>query len=250
MRYSKDVKEKVRLLRSTGKTYTEIMCALGVQIPKNTLSNWCSDVRLPLDYIEKIKNLNAESFNKARKIAWASNKIKQENLLQKLEQDNKALPQKIGDKDVLKMLLSILYLGEGSKWKSHSGAVLGSSDPNIITLYTTLLKLCYGIQADQLKCRISYRADQDINQLQQYWSDTTRIPLKNFYRTTPDPRTIGKPTQQKEYKGVCVVSGPGTKIQLELELIPKIILSGLLHNGSASEWHSLGGGPIPPRSTT
>lgn len=251
MRAFSHLKEKVKSLRATGKTYAEIMCELAVKIPKSTLSDWCSGVQLPAEYDEKLKTLTSSNFNKARAIAWASNQLKQDNLLLQLENDNGELIRKIkDDKNVLKTLLAFLYLGEGSKWKSHSGGVLGSSDPNIIQLYTTLLKICYGIQTEQLKCRISYRADQDIHELQQYWSDIVGIPMHNFYRTKPDPRTVGKPTKRKEYKGVCVIFGVGTRIQLELELIPKLLLTGLLHNGSASEWHSLSGGSIPPRSTT
>ena len=45
--------------------------------------------------------------------------------------------------------------------------MLGSSDPTIMLLYIKLLRLCYGIIAVQMKCRISYRADQDIKN----WND-------------------------------------------------------------------------------
>ena len=125
------------------------------------------------------------------------------------------------------MLLAFLYLGEGSKWHSHKGLTLGSSSENIILLYIKLLNVCYKIDPKNLKCRVSYRADQNINKLERYWSRATSIPLKNFYKTIPDPRTIGKPTKKKSYKGVCVVMTGHTDIQLELEMIPEIILKGL-----------------------
>lgn len=121
----------------------------------------------------------------------------------------------------------MLYLGEGSKWKSHRGLALGSSDPQIIKLYIGLLNRCYGLKLEQMKIRVSYRADQNIDLLQNYWSKITKIPKRNFYKTIPDPRTIGKPTKNKQYKGVCVIYCSGTDIQLELELIPKLILQCL-----------------------
>lgn len=141
--------------------------------------------------------------------------------------NNDNLSQKLQDKDVLKMLLAVLYFGEGAKWKSHHGLMLGSSDPNLVCLYINLLRECYGINSKSLKCRVSYRADQNINSLQRYWSRVTSIPISNFYKTIPDPRTIGRPTRRKEYKGVCVIMCGGTHTQLELEMIPKIILKGL-----------------------
>ena len=222
-----EIKAQVRKLRSKAYTYSEIMETLNISVPKSTISNWCHDVILPAWYQKKIDKLNVKSFSKAQKMAWVSNKMKRERFLRGLVRHNDHLIKKLGDKDVLKMLLSILYLGEGSKWKSHSGLVLGSSDPNIILLYMRLLSICYDITPKSLKCRISYRADQNIDYLQKYWSHITTIPLKNFYKTIPDPRTIGKPTKKKDYMGVCVVSCGGTHIQLELEAIPKIILRGL-----------------------
>lgn len=227
MKYNAELIKRVRKLRSHGQTYTEIMQGLNLKIPKSTISSWCKDVILPAWYQNKVNGLNRQNFSKAQKMAWASNKIKRERFLRALLTNNNHLTKRLRDKDILKMLLSILHLGEGSKWRSHSGLVLGSSDPDIVRLYIRLLYLCYGIKPEQLKCRISYRADQNIRALQTYWSRVTSIPIVNFYKTTPDPRTIGKPTKKKDYKGVCVVSSAGSHIQLELEAIPKIILKGL-----------------------
>lgn len=226
-RYEGNIKKRVLVLRSQGKTYSEIMRVLGIKMPKSTLSNWCSNVTLPEWYHDKINQLNAQNFSKVRKIAMTANKLKQKVLLDELAETNRYLKDKLGSNDVLKMLLAVLYLGEGSKWRSHRGLMLGSSDPNIIRLYIRLLQLCYGITPEKLSCRVSYRADQDIRLLEKYWAHVTSISLKNFYKTIPDPRTVGRPTKQKDYKGVAVISCAGTRIQLELEMIPKIILEGL-----------------------
>lgn len=227
MIHDKQIKEKVKHLRSRGRTYSEILKDLKIFIPKSTLSYWCNDVVLSSSYKDRINKLNIKNFNKAQKMAWASNKLKREKLLRELLENNEYLIEKLKDKDVLKMLLSVLYIAEGSKWKSHHGLMLGNSDSNIIKLYICLLDLCYGIKPEKLKCRISYRADQDISFLQRYWSRITHIPIKNFYKTKPDPRTLGRSTRKKDYKGVCVIFCGGTDIQLELEAIPKIILKGL-----------------------
>lgn len=220
-------RNKARTLRSEGKTYSEIMSILGIRLPKSTISDWCSNVPLPSWYTEKILKINNKNFNKAQKMAWASNKIKRERLLKNLLDNIEHLKHRIKDRDILKMLLAMLYLGEGSKWKYHSGLMLGSSDPEIINLYIKLLNICYDISTEKLHCRVSYRADQNIKRLEKYWSKITSIPLKNFYKTIPDPRTVGKPTKNKDYKGVCVITCAGTHIQLELEAIPKLVLKGL-----------------------
>jgi len=225
MVYEKQLKKQVRDLRVKGRTYSEIKTSLKIKIPKSTLSNWCNGIILPKWYQGKINALNLMNSEKARKIALLTNKIKREILIKQLRNSNKYLSQKIKDKDVLKIILAILYLAEGAKWKSHRGLMLGNTDPTIIKLYIRLLRKCYNIKSENLKCRISYRADQDIVSLQKYWSRLTSIPLKNFYKTKSDPRTIGKPTKKKNYKGVCVLTCKGTNIQLELEMIPMLIMA-------------------------
>lgn len=227
IRHSASLKEQVRILRSSGKTYSEITKELEISIPKSTISSWCNKIILPIWYQNKVDELNKKSFSKAQKMAWVSNKIKRERFLEKLIENKEVILRKLNDQQTLKLLLSMLYLGEGSKWKSHRGLMLGSSDPNIIKLYIRLLETCYGVISKNLRCRVSYRADQDISVLQKYWSKITLVPLSNFYKTKPDPRTIGKPTKNKNYMGVCVITCGGTHIQLELEAIPKIILKGL-----------------------
>lgn len=221
------LKEEAKKLRKQGKTYSEIINTLSIKIPKSTMAVWCRNVKLPDLYWKRLDKINKYNHIKARKAAWLANKQKQERFISKLIKDNEILKYKTKDRDILRIILAILHLGEGAKWKTHRGLQLGSSEPEIISLYTKLLNLCYGIKPNQLKCRISYRADQDLRSLERFWSKVTNIPLINFYKSKPDPRTIGKITKNKNYKGVCVISCAGTHIQLELEEIPRIILKGL-----------------------
>ena len=58
------------------------------------------------------------------------------------------------------------------------------------------------------------------------WSKATGLNKNQFYKTKPDARTIGKPTRNKNYKGVCVISCAGTKIQVELKEISKMFSMG------------------------
>src|SRR3989338_7206902 len=222
--HDKTLRIEVRELRSQGKTYSEIEKTLGIIVPKSTLSDWCNNVELPGWYEQKVMELNRKSLSKAQKYSLVSNKIKREKFFEKIIKSNQQVVKRISNKDALRTVLSILYLGEGEKCKSHRRLMLGSSDEKIVKLYIQLLRICYGINPRSLKCRISYRADQNIQALQRYWSRVTSIPRGNFYKTKPDPRTVGKPTKRKDYKGVCVVTYGRTDIQLELETIPKLIL--------------------------
>ncbi len=241
MGYPEQVKKTARKLRAKGKTFSEIKKQLGLKIPKSTVSDWCSDVKLPKWYSKKLALLNTTSLNKAQKMSLVSNQIKRERFIKEIRIKNKEIIKQVtSNANSLKVLLAFLYLGEGAKWKSHRGLMLGSSNPIIINLYINLLKKCYGIMPNKLKCRISYRADQNIKELENYWSRITSVPSQNFYKTKPDPRTIGKITKNKDYKGVCVVTCAGTDIQLELEEIVKIISRAISSFGRAFPWHGKG----------
>lgn len=220
-------RNKIIKLRKKGKSYSEIQKILNNRIPKSTLSYWCNKLILDKNSLHRLEKMKQRNLIKARVLAVLQNKKKQEMLLKEIENGISHMKNMTSNKDILKMLLAFLHLGEGAKWKSHRGLMLGSSDPTIIQLYMKFLKICYGIDKDKLRCRISYRADQDIRKLERYWAKITGVSLNNFYKTIPDPRTIGKVTRRKDYKGVCVVTCSGTRIQLELEMIPKIILAGL-----------------------
>lgn len=224
---NKDIKSAARKLRSLGKTYSEINKELKIKVAKSTLSGWCAGVKLPASYEEKVQKINKNNFSVVQKLGAEARLIKKIKLLKEIEIKNKSLTPFLKNKNVLKAVLAMLHLGEGAKWKSHRGLMLGSSDPDIIRLYIKLLKICYGKKNIDMCCRVSYRADQDIELLEEYWRKITSIPKGNFYKTKPDPRTVGKPTKNKDYKGVCVITSAGTEIQLELESIAKIILKNI-----------------------
>lgn len=243
-----ELRERVIILRKKGKTYSEIQREVKVLIPKSTLSSWCRKIILPYWYRKKIAAINNINIVKAQNIAQLQNKKKRDGFLKKIRTEANIVLKRF-NQEGLKIALAMLYLGEGAKWKGHSGLLLGSSGPELVLLYILLLKKCYNIGTDQLKCRISYRSDQDIKELEKYWSGITGIPLKNFYKTKPDPRTKGKKTQKVDYKGVCVITCAGAKIQIELEELAKLLLKNLRARssvGRARAWHARGSGVRDP----
>lgn len=215
---NQQLRKKVAHLRSQGKTYQEINTILGVDIPKSTLAYWCKNIPTPDFYEQKVREINLNNLKNARKLAILTNKKKQEELVKKLLNKNKFLVTHL-NKDVCKLLLSILYLGEGAKHKGTRSLRLGSSSPLIIRLYLKLLKKCFPVVKEKFRVVIQCRADQNIEYLEKFWQSVTNIDKSQFYKTRIDKRTVGKKTLKKDYKGVCVIMYFNTKIQLEIELL-------------------------------
>lgn len=219
MRYSHLIINRARILRSEGASFDIIRNKIGIQIPKATLSHWCRGIPLPEKQVESNKLAQLAHLHRARLLSVEQKCTDSENQLKRITKQSRTIVAKLQTKEACLLALAMLYLGEGAKAKGHSGLLLGSSDPNIIQLYIMLLEQCYSLTVNDLRCRISYRADQDIHELQQYWSAVTGIPLIHFYKTTPDQRTVGKPTKRVEYRGVCVISCRGRIHQLELQQV-------------------------------
>lgn len=224
-KYTLQTIDKVKKLRSLGKTYGEIIKLLGFTVPKSTLSYWCEDVALPLDYTKRIAKLNINNLNKGRQIAMLMNKIKRERLLKEINENNLPLAKNITNREIAKVALAMLCLGEASKYnpKTRTSFSLGSSDNRIIILFLELIKICFNFDIEKVRCTVQCRADQNIKELENYWLKVTKVPKRLFYKSRIDPRTKGKPTKNKKYKGVLRVDYFDRKVQFELESLANLI---------------------------
>lgn len=225
--YKKTLIFQAKQLRKKGLTYNEINKDLGTRILKNTLSYWCKDIILPNWYRDKLIKINKKNLIKARTAAININKIKRKKFLLFLKEKNLPLVEKINT-SLQKLLLSILYLGEGAKSLIASTLTLGSSNALIVKLYLKLLKNCYPIDNSKFRVRIQCRFDQNIKNLEDYWRNVTKIDKKQFYPTYIDQRTKGKPTLKKDYKGVCTIHYFDKKIQLELIFLANAIIEKII----------------------
>ena len=173
---------------------------------------------LPDFYEEKIKKINRISFRKAVRMARKVNKKKLEWRLKVLREKNRHLLNLI-DRDVGVLMLAMLYICEGSKYPTTRQVKFGSSHPGIVRLFLVLLRGCFNLDKSKFRGRVHCRADQNIKSLERYWSNVSDVPLDKFRKALIGKRTIGKPTQNKEYKGVFVISYFDTDIQLELQFL-------------------------------
>lgn len=228
-RYSKKDIEKVVALRKTGKTYQEINDELGMKIPKSTFSSWFKELVLSPSSQRKLSMNISNKLAIARIKAVEANKTIRDNFRCSIKDINTPICKRISDPEVAKIALSMLCLGEASKSTSSSGFYLGNSDPRIVILFIKLLKCCFKTNDSKFRFTIQCRADQDTELLEEYWRKILGVEKGQFYKARIDPRTVGKPTQNNNYKGVLRVDYIDKKVQLELES-----LADLLYNQAVS----------------
>jgi hypothetical protein len=194
-------------------------------IAKNTLSGWVKDIRLAESQRRRIKERERAGAAMGRALAIKANRTKIEQWKQKIK--NKVrhfskLPLK--NKKMAKLICAVMYVCEGHKYPASRHLSFGNTDPKIIGTFLTLLRKSFPIQENKLRCYIGYRCDQDFNKLRMFWSKMTNIPNYQFYKSFPDKRTQGKPTQKLNYNGVCSIIYCDTNIQMELQTIGEMIL--------------------------
>lgn len=220
-----DLRKQVTLLRRQGKTYSEIRQLAGAAIPKGTLSFWCKSVTLTAKQKNRIAKLQRSNIDKQREKALRVLRRKQQEHLQSIRKNAKQLSPVMKDSGVVKVCLALLYWCEGSGFR-RSSVTFGNSNPGIISVFMQWLRDSYVIDEKKFRCTLQCRADQNIERLQRYWSRITQIPLRQFYTARVDPRTIGKPSSKRGYKGVCRVDYFSASIYHELKLIPEVLFTG------------------------
>jgi len=209
-------------LRTLGHTYGEIKKVLGVDIPKSTLFCWLNKLKLTDAATNKLKLSAGSNIKNAHSLALKSNRAKRIKHLKKIALSVEHLKKIKKDKNVAKIILAVLYLGEGGK-SGRSSLMLGNSDPAIIKLFLALLRQNYSIDESKFRCTVQCRADQDIPELEKFWSKTTNISPHNFYKARIDSRTIGRKSKKPAYKGVCRIDYFSADIYNEIKMIMEIV---------------------------
>ena len=219
------LKPKAVRLRKAGKTYREIKKILGEPISKSTLSHWFRDIILTKIQQERLQKRVSVNIKRAQIKAWAVNKKRREEYIQNVRDRVRHFPNELRRKNSAKIALAMLYLGEGAKTNGGS-LMFGNSDPSVICLFLHLLRYCYNIDEKKFRCTLQCRSDQNIEKLEKFWSRITQIPPSQFYKARVDPRTIGKPSRNLEYKGVCRIDYFSGEIFIELQQIVEVIYTG------------------------
>lgn len=223
------LKSKAIKLRRRGKTYSDINHILQTNIPKSTLSGWFKGIVLSKNSSERLERNISKKLKTAQLMGLESIFMKRQKYLHEILNGNLAHIKHF-DSSSLKLMLSILYLAEGAKYKSSNSPRLGSTDPKIIQLYLKLLRNCYEIDDQKIRIRIQCRYDQNLEKLELYWRKIVGIPNVRFYPTYVDKRTIGSPTKKVDYMGVCTVDYLDTRVQLDLEILSRLVIDSIIGN--------------------
>ena len=86
----------------------------------------------------------------------------------------------------------------------------------------SLLRTSFELDESKFRCQVNISEGMDVEQLRDYWSMLTHIPLSQFIRGTVDKRPNKK--KREGYKGVCVVLYHSLEVRRYLDALAQGIL--------------------------
>lgn len=103
---------------------------------------------------------------------------------------------------VLKVAGVMLYWGEGTK---RGGSVaLANSDPAMVQMFLRFLREICGVDESRLRVGLHHYRDHNPRKLMKFWSEVTRIPLRQFDRPFLHFAGVGSYTMKSQYGTVAI----------------------------------------------
>src|SRR5438874_99734 len=144
--YPSDFVEKIRKLRKQGRTLRELEKIF--HVPNSTISKWVKDI---------------PSKNAAYKRAFEN-----EQLLR--NQFKHTMHAMRIDQNSARLMLSLLYWCEGSKYPSSNAVGFTNSDYILVKTFLKLLRISFSIDEKKLAARLQIHTTHNYNDILAFWS--------------------------------------------------------------------------------
>lgn len=174
------LKEQALKLRADGLSYNEI--TQRVPVAKSTISLWCRYVLLTKEQSKKLNERYDEKLlgiKAIQKMFWQK----------RMEAFNSGLGLISKPGKYSRFIAGLaLYWAEGTKQKTTA---ITNSDPQIIIYMARWLEEFYGIGPKILTIELHLHSGQNEQNMKQYWSKLTGVPIANFQKSFVKPEGSG-----------------------------------------------------------
>lgn len=177
--YSNDVVQKVRKLKKKGISAAEISRRLN--IGDSTISRWCDDIPSNNSYHRYVQKLKDNA------------KKRSSGLLKKIKIN----------RETAKLIISLLYWCEGSKYPSSNFISFSNSEADLVKTFMILFRIGFQPKESKIKVHLQLHTIHNREKMTSFWSEILKIPKSQFYKPT-----ITKPTKnmkRRNYRGTCTV---------------------------------------------
>ena len=170
-------------LRKSGKSYNDIVKALGLK-SKGTLSLWFKDLKLT----DRSKRLLEKNNIVAHKRGlFNANRNRKNRILAENSEARKAGISKIGMISLKELMLigTALYWAEGMKSERTAPSLsFSNSDPRLIAVYLRFVREVLRIPDERIRAGVHIYPSIDRGDAVRYWSSIMNLPQNRFYLVT------------------------------------------------------------------
>lgn len=194
-------------LRRLGKGYNFIYKELG--IPKSTLSDWFR--ALAWSKVVKLRLTKRANFMARKRMRIMAKANKERWLKWRKQHQLEAIKEfpKL-KRDPLFISGIMLYWAEGDNNLKNANVRLTNTDPRMIRLFIKFAESVCNVPRKNIRLALILYPDIKEAECKNYWSDFTKIPLDQFYKTQ---FIYGKHPTKRLTNGICMVKigGAGLK---------------------------------------
>jgi len=174
-------KAKARALRKKGYSINQIVKE--ASLTKSSVSLWVRDIVLTKSQKKGLseRGRSRESIEKRRVSRLSNENAKRQKIINEAKNDFSDIST-----EQLKLIGIILYLGEGRK-AGRGSACLANSDPLVIKMMMRFFREICRVPEKKFRGHIHTFTHANIEKTEKYWSQITKIPRGQFYKTYIKP---------------------------------------------------------------
>lgn len=204
-------RDKARELRGQGMSMNEIVSQLGVS--KASVSLWVRDVVLT---DKQRSTLTRRGFSvsaiEKRRVSRIANTQKRHRVV--IDTAKESIPAL--SKHELRLVGSALYWGEGGK-NIRGLATLSNSDPEVIKIMMRFFSEICEVPPEKFRGHIHTFSHLSVKEAETYWSKTSGISLKQFYKTYSKPSVASKGKKDSTPYGTFTICVCDTAVFLTIK---------------------------------
>ena len=169
-------KELVQSLRLEGFSYREILSHVTFSLSRSTISNWCKDIELTPEQLDRLDRLYREGSYRGRLLGPKATQHRRAEEVENIKARARVEAAHLRSNELWLAGL-MLYWAEGDK-REHVG--VSNSDPQIVRLMMRWFREVCQVPEGKLRAYVNIHSGQDDQAIKAFWSKITSMPLSQF----------------------------------------------------------------------
>ncbi len=194
-------KESVQSLRRQGLSYGEIFARIPFSLAKSTISNWCKDIELTSEQLDRLDQLFQIGSYRNRLLGSKATQRRRAEEVVTIKAKARAEVSKLRHNELWLAGL-MLYWAEGDK---KDDVAISNSDPKLIQFMMKWFREICKVPENKFRAYLNIHSGQDDHVIKTFWSEVTNIPLYQFGKSYVKQEGTGH-RKNKLYYGTIKVT--------------------------------------------